>query len=163
MEKIKQNEKDKRQDIYTLASVYLGQLRQRKPQMLEESKFHLKEVDKVPKSSPISFNFDKPVQNNVSSSIQEEKQQKQAQKPQITTITPSNATNGSNQKIPNQQDTGNKAANSNSQSNNNIISTNNKSQSNTQTTQSGAQIKSNQSSAEGNKLHHKQNESKTIS
>ena len=62
VEKIKQNEKDKRQDIYTLASVYLGQLRQRKPQMLEESKFHLKEVPKEKiKSSQIQsiIPFDK--------------------------------------------------------------------------------------------------------
>jgi THO complex subunit 2 len=50
VEKIKQVEKDKRQDIYTLASVYLGQLRQRKTFMIEESKFHLKEVTNVSKT-----------------------------------------------------------------------------------------------------------------
>jgi THO complex subunit 2 len=49
VEKIKQDEKEKRQDIYTLASVYLGQLRQRKGFMIEESKFHLKEVPNIPK------------------------------------------------------------------------------------------------------------------
>jgi THO complex subunit 2 len=46
VEKIKQAEKDKRQDIYTLASVYWGQLRQRKSHMIDESKFHLKEIPK---------------------------------------------------------------------------------------------------------------------
>lgn len=46
VEKIKQAEKDKRQDIYTLASVYWGQLRQKKSQMIDESKFHLKEIPK---------------------------------------------------------------------------------------------------------------------
>ncbi len=44
VEKIKQVEKDKRQDIYTLASAYLGQLKMKKSQMLEESEFHQKEV-----------------------------------------------------------------------------------------------------------------------
>jgi THO complex subunit 2 len=44
VEIIKQAEKDKRQDIYTLASAYLGQLKIRKPQMVDEAKFHLKET-----------------------------------------------------------------------------------------------------------------------
>jgi THO complex subunit 2 len=44
VEKLKTSEKDKRQDIYTLASAYLGQLKQRKAFMLDESKFHLKET-----------------------------------------------------------------------------------------------------------------------
>jgi THO complex subunit 2 len=43
VEKIKQVEKDKRQDIFTLASAYLGQLKIRKIYMVDESKFHLKE------------------------------------------------------------------------------------------------------------------------
>ena len=44
VEKIKMTEKDKKQDIYTLASVYLGQLKQRKTNMVDEGKFHLKET-----------------------------------------------------------------------------------------------------------------------
>jgi len=47
IEKIKTNEKDKKQDIATLAMVYLGQLKQRKSQMVDESKFHLKETTPV--------------------------------------------------------------------------------------------------------------------
>lgn len=43
VEKLKQTEKDKRQDIYTLALAYLGQLKQRKQFMLEEGKFHQKQ------------------------------------------------------------------------------------------------------------------------
>jgi THO complex subunit 2 len=41
VEKIKQVEKEKRQDIFTLASAYLGQLKMRRAQMLDESKFHI--------------------------------------------------------------------------------------------------------------------------
>ena len=37
-------EKDKRQDIYTLANAYLGQLKMRKSHMVDEAKFHLKDV-----------------------------------------------------------------------------------------------------------------------
>jgi THO complex subunit 2 len=44
VEIIKKDEKDKRQDIYTLANAYLGQLKIRKSQMVDESKFHLKEA-----------------------------------------------------------------------------------------------------------------------
>lgn len=40
---IKQVEKDKRQDIATLASSYLGQLKQRKSHMIDEAKFHIKD------------------------------------------------------------------------------------------------------------------------
>jgi THO complex subunit 2 len=43
VEKIKVSEKDRKQDIATLAMVYLGQLKARKAQMVDESKFHLKE------------------------------------------------------------------------------------------------------------------------
>lgn len=47
VDKIKQVEKEKRQDIFTLASAYQGLLKQRKHTMVDESKFHLKEqVDK---------------------------------------------------------------------------------------------------------------------
>jgi THO complex subunit 2 len=45
VEKIKQTEKEKRQDIFTLAMAYLGQLKQRKQLMVDESKFHLKETN----------------------------------------------------------------------------------------------------------------------
>ena len=44
IEKIKISEKDRKQDISTLAMVYLGQLKQRKAHMVDESKFHLKET-----------------------------------------------------------------------------------------------------------------------
>ena len=40
---IKQVEKDKRQDIATLASSYVGQLKQRKSHMIDEAKFHIKD------------------------------------------------------------------------------------------------------------------------
>ena len=43
VEKLKATERDKRQDIFTLASAYLGQLKIRKSSMVDESKFHLKE------------------------------------------------------------------------------------------------------------------------
>ena len=43
VEKITQVEKDKKQDIHTLAVVYLGQLKLRKQHMVDEAKFHLKE------------------------------------------------------------------------------------------------------------------------
>ena len=61
VEKIKSTEKDKKQDIYTLASVYLGQLKQRKAHMVDEGKFHLKEpvtptTKAEIKQSPISAN-----------------------------------------------------------------------------------------------------------
>jgi hypothetical protein len=44
IEKIKSIEKDKRQDIYTLAVVYSGLLKQKKQNMIDESKFHIKEM-----------------------------------------------------------------------------------------------------------------------
>jgi THO complex subunit 2 len=44
VEKVKISERDKRQDLFTLASAYLGQLKIRKSSMCEEGKFHLKEV-----------------------------------------------------------------------------------------------------------------------
>ena len=48
VEKLKQTERDKRQDIFTLASAYLGQLKIRKSLMVDESKFHLKEASATP-------------------------------------------------------------------------------------------------------------------
>ena len=56
VESIKQVEKDKRQDIYTLASAYLGQLKMRKSQMVEESKFHLKEPSTMDASASTKSN-----------------------------------------------------------------------------------------------------------
>ncbi|CAF0721331.1 unnamed protein product [Brachionus calyciflorus] len=62
VEKIKQTEKDKRQDIFTLASAYLGQLKQRKNLMLDESKFHIKEqVEKTNKTAQKDSNFKQPL------------------------------------------------------------------------------------------------------
>lgn len=68
VEKIKTQEKDKRQDIFTLASAYLGQLKQRKSLMVEEAKFHLKEQvaqsssDSTSKSTRTdSFKFKQPL------------------------------------------------------------------------------------------------------
>lgn len=52
VEKIKQKERDKRQDIFTLASAYLGQLKLRKSNMIDESKFHLKEEKKPAANEP---------------------------------------------------------------------------------------------------------------
>jgi THO complex subunit 2 len=51
VEKIKQVEKDKRQDIFTLASAYLGQLKMRRAQMMDEGKFHFKEATNLPSST----------------------------------------------------------------------------------------------------------------
>ena len=71
VEIIKQAEKDKRQDIYTLASAYLGQLKIRKPQMVDEAKFHLKETtsqDSSRNDSLKSGNTSKTSSTNVASS-----------------------------------------------------------------------------------------------
>ncbi len=103
VEKIKQIEKEKRQDIYTLASVYLGQLRQRKSFMIEESKFHLKEVTGVSKtrisaqqasvnpSAPASSTDSvktKPVLNGNSTSYQEIDRTKLSKAPTQAKYTP---------------------------------------------------------------------------
>lgn len=64
VEKIKMTEKDKRQDLYTLALVYLGQLRQRKPMMVDESKFHLKESTSASGSLSTSSTASANKQNN---------------------------------------------------------------------------------------------------
>jgi THO complex subunit 2 len=48
VEKIVKDEKDKRHDLFTIASVYLGQLRSRKSFMVDEAKFHLKEAISKP-------------------------------------------------------------------------------------------------------------------
>jgi THO complex subunit 2 len=166
VEKIKQNEKDKRQDIYTLASVYLGQLRQRKPQMLEESKFHLKEVakDKVAKSSPISYNFDKPVAGVQSSQLttNPDEKLKQTQKPSSNIISTTNGNKTLNQLDTNKQTT---TSTGNSNPSNNIssnTSANNKYQANN--TQSGTQVISSKSNQlpDSNKNPKQQNDPKTI-
>jgi len=43
IEKIIEEEKEKRQDLFILATGYLGLLKQRKPHMVPENKFHIKE------------------------------------------------------------------------------------------------------------------------
>ena len=71
VEIIKQAEKDKRQDIYTLASAYLGQLKIRKSQMVDEAKFHLKETTSQDTNKGDNLkgtNASKPLSANVTSS-----------------------------------------------------------------------------------------------
>ena len=44
VEKVRNEEKDKRQDLYALAMGYAGQLRSRKQYMVPENQFHTKDV-----------------------------------------------------------------------------------------------------------------------
>ena len=70
VEKLKISERDKRQDIFTLASAYLGQLKQRKATMCDESKFHMKEtqntseIDKAKAKAPQPVAANQPIQQS---------------------------------------------------------------------------------------------------
>ena len=44
VEKVRTEEKDKRQDLYALAMGYAGQLKSRKSSMVPENEFHTKDV-----------------------------------------------------------------------------------------------------------------------
>ena len=44
VEKVRNEEKDKRQDLYALAMGYAGQLKNRKQYMVPENQFHTKDV-----------------------------------------------------------------------------------------------------------------------
>jgi THO complex subunit 2 len=79
VEKITQVEKDKKQDIHTLAVGYLGQLKMRKSQMVDEAKFHLKEQS----STTSSFSTNKASTTTDSSS----KSNSTSQKASTTTTT----------------------------------------------------------------------------
>ena len=47
VEKVRNEEKDKRQDLYALAMGYAGQLKNRKQYMVPENQFHTKDVSQL--------------------------------------------------------------------------------------------------------------------
>lgn len=77
MEKIKAEEKDKRPDIYVLATGYSGVLKARKPFLVPESEYHLKESNRVnanaavPKTENASRSSEKKELDNVTEAIKE--------------------------------------------------------------------------------------------
>ncbi|KFM75173.1 THO complex subunit 2, partial [Stegodyphus mimosarum] len=76
IEKIKAEEKDKRPDIFALATVYSGILKVKKPSLIQESEFHLKEtsranVNPVPIKPEAISRIEKRESENVSESVKE--------------------------------------------------------------------------------------------
>ncbi|RZF48549.1 hypothetical protein LSTR_LSTR011164 [Laodelphax striatellus] len=71
IDKVKEEEKNARQDLYTLATSYSGQLKARAPHMLRENDFH-HVGERVPKSQEgsNSGNSDQPASQNASSTKQ---------------------------------------------------------------------------------------------
>ena len=60
VEKVRNEEKDKRQDLYALAMGYAGQLKSRKSSMVPENEFHTKDV-----STLVHGNKAKPIRTTI--------------------------------------------------------------------------------------------------
>lgn len=90
IEKIKAEEKDKRPDIYALATGYSGVLKSRKPYLVPEGEYHLKESNRLNansvKSEPASRSSEKKEQENKQIEITKEKNSKPEPKNDSTRI-----------------------------------------------------------------------------
>jgi THO complex subunit 2 len=114
VEKITQVEKDKKQDIHTLAVGYLGQLKMRKSQMVDEAKFHLKEQS----STTSSFSTNKASTTTDSSS----KSNSSSQKTSTTTNTATTSDKFKQPQVPTNKTTST-SSNTNSQQNSSNFAT----------------------------------------